>query len=216
MTSDTRSKIAAFFAAFPLRQFDRQQLLIRPEQPLPGVFYLIEGIVDQYDVTPTGNEVVVNIFKPGAFFPMSVALNGTPNDYFFEAGTPVKARLAPSTDAVQFLQDNPDVALDLLKRVYRGTDGVLRRMSHLMGGDARHRLLFEIVNAAYRFGQPQPDGSLLIALSESDLGRQSGLARETVNRTLQALKTTGLVDVTKNGIQVRDVVQLEALLGNAV
>lgn len=216
MASGITGTVADFFVVFPLRTFDRQQLLIRPEQPLPGVFYLLEGLVDQYDVTPAGNEVVVNIFKPGAFFPMSAVLNGTPNEYFFEARTSVKVRVAPPPAVIRFLHDNPEVAFDLLKRVYRGTDGVLRRMSHLMGGDARHRLLFEIVNAAYRFGKMQSDGTLLITLSESNLGRQSGLARETVNRTLQTLKTTGLVDVAKNGIRITDLKQLEALLGNDV
>jgi CRP/FNR family cyclic AMP-dependent transcriptional regulator len=216
MTANITPKVVGFFARYPLRIFDKRQLLIRPEESLPGVFYLVEGRVSEYDVTPVGNEVVVNVFKPGAFFPMSTALNNTPNDYFFEASTKVKAHIAPPADAVQFLQDNPDVALDLLKRVYQGVDGVLRRTAHLMGGDAKHRLLFEILNAAYRFGEPQKNGSLLIPLNESELGRQSGLARETVNRNMQALKKDGLLEVNHTGILVADLKKMEALLGNTV
>lgn len=54
------TKIAHFFTAYPLRTFDARQLLVRPEEPLPGVFYIVEGRVSEYDVTPSGNEVVVN------------------------------------------------------------------------------------------------------------------------------------------------------------
>lgn len=206
-------KVLHFFTAFPLREFSKRQLLIRPGEPLPGVFYVVEGRVSEYDVTPTGNEVVVNVFKPGAFFPMSTALNGTTNDYFFEASTNVKAHVAPPESAVQFLQDNPDVALDLLKRVYGGMDGVLRRMAHLMGGDAKSRLIFELLNAAQRFGEPQPDGSIALSLKEGDLARHSGLARETINRNMQELKAAGLLEVKPAGIALKDLNRLKALLG---
>jgi len=147
---------------------------------------------------------------------MSNVLNDVLNMYFFEAATDVKTHIAPSTAAVQFLQENPDITLDLLRRVYRGTDGLLRRMAHLMGGDAKHRLVFEIVNTGYRFGELQEDGSLHLAFSESELGRLSGLTRETVSRTLKTLKAAGLLKVTRRGISVTNMQRLEALLGDAV
>src|SRR5687767_2658077 len=141
MPDDVKAKVVRFFTQYPLRTFDKREIIVRAETELPGLFYLTEGRVSQYDITSSGNEVVVNVFKPGAFFPMSWAMNDTPNHYFFEASAKVVAHVAPAADAVQFLRDNPDVTLDLLGRVYRGVDGVLRRMAHLMGGDAKTRLL---------------------------------------------------------------------------
>lgn len=214
--SDTATKITDFFSKYPIRTFDKRQLLVRAEESLPGVFFIVEGRVSQYDITSSGNEVVVNVFKPGAFFPMSWAINNTSNPYFFEASTPVTVHIAPATETVQFLKDNPDVMFDLLSRVYRGVDGVLRRMAHLMGGDAKSRLLFELLNAAYRFGEPQANGSILITLRENDLARHSGLARETVNRCIQDLKTAGLVIVTREGITIKNLQQLEGQLGTSL
>lgn len=187
--------------------------MLRPDEPLHDVFYIVEGRVSQYDITPSGNEVVVNVFKPGAFFPMSSALNHPPNPYYFEASTVVKAHVAPPGATVQFLKDNPDVTFDLLSRVYRGVDGVLRRMAHLMGGDAKSRLIFELLNAANRFGDMRPDGSVTLPLKEGDLARHSGLSRETVNRNTQQLKSMGLLEVSHQGMIVKDMRKLEALLG---
>jgi CRP/FNR family cyclic AMP-dependent transcriptional regulator len=212
MTNSTTSKITDFFAHYPLRTFDKRQLIIRAEGTVSSVFYVVEGRVGQYDVARSGNEIFVNAFKPGAFFPMSSVINNVPNDYLFEASTQVVAHEAPAAEVVQFLHDNPDVLFDLLSRVYRGMDGVLRRMAHLMGGNSKSRLLFELLNAAYRFGEPQPDGRLLLPLSEVDLAKHSGLARETVNRSLQSFKTTGLVEVARHGIVLKDVEELETLL----
>lgn len=214
--SDVTEKIISFFQDYPLRTFEKHQIIIRPDSPVTKVFYIVDGRVDQYDITQAGNEVVVNVFKPGAFFPMSSAINATPNPYYFEASTPVRVRIAPVTAAMQFLHDNPDVTFDLLSRVYRGTDGVLRRMAHLMGGDASHRLLFELLNAARRFGEPQKNGSVYIPLKENELATHSGLARETINRHMQQLKSNGLVEVSHTGITITDISKLQMLLGNEV
>ena len=216
MSQNITKKIADFFTTYPLRVFDKQQLIIRAGEMPAHAFYIVEGRVSQYDIAPTGKEVVVNVFKPGAFFPMSAAINATPNQYFFEASTKTVVHVAPATEAVQFLRDNPDVAFDLLSRVYRGVDGVLRRQAHLMGGDAKTRLLFELLNAAQRFGEQQPDGSILISLKEGDLARHSGLTRETVNRDIQDLKAKGAVQVGRHNITVTSIDQLEKLLGDGL
>lgn len=216
MSEDINAKIIRFFTQYPRRTFDKRETIVRAEAELPGVFFLTEGRVSQYDITPSGNEVVVNVFKPGAFFPMSTALNHTPNHYFFEASTKITAHVAPAADAVQFLKDNPDVTFDLLSRVYRGVDGVLRRMAHLMGGDSKSRLLFELLNAAYRFGEAQPNGVIFVGLKEGDLARHSGLARETVNRVLQSLKTAKLVEISRNGMTIKNLRELEDMLGAAL
>lgn len=216
MPTNVQQQVQEFFAQYPTRNFRKGELLIDAEEAPKGVFYILEGRVSQYDITSTGNEVVVNVFKPGAFFPMSWAMNSTANYYFFEASTDVLVREAPAREAIQFLKDNPEVLFDLLARVYRGVDGVLRRMAHLMGGDARTRLIFELLNAAYRFGELQPDGSVLVTLKESDLAKHSGLARETVSRAMKDLKRANLVHITQDGITVKDTKQLEAAIGSDV
>lgn len=209
-------KVSHFFRNYPAKTYGAHQIMIRADEPLEHVYYIIEGRVSQYDIASSGNEVVVNIFKPGAFFPMSTAINNTPNPYFFEASTEVTVRIAPAADVVEFLKNNPDVAFDLLSRVYKGVDGVLRRMAHLMGGNAKSRLAFELINAAYRFGESQDDGSVYVPLTESDIAKHSGLARETVSRAMQELKSADIVRVAQNGIIIGQIAQLEALLGSAL
>ncbi|SRR6266568_2773018 len=212
-TATVKTKVSDFFSTYPTRTFDKRETMLRAEVAITDVFYILEGRVSQYDITLTGNEVVVNVFKTGAFFPMSSAINHTENHYFFEASSPVTVRVAPASDVVEFLQANPDVAFDLLSRVYRGVDGVLRRMAHLMGGDAKSRLTFELLNATYRFGEVRATGAIFVPLKEHDLARQSGLARETVNRVLQSLKNAGLVKIEHGGVTVQSTSQLEQTLG---
>lgn len=215
MSKDIKQIVGNFFENYPLRRFDKGEVLIRPEERLENIFYLVEGSVIQYDISSAGNEVVVNAFKPGAFFPMSLAINHKPNYYYYEASTSVTVRIAPAERIVEFIKEQPDVMFDLLSRVYSGTDGLQRRMAHLMGGNARSRLIFELMNAAYRFGEHTPEGTL-VPLTENDLARRSGLSRETISRAMNKLKTEGFVAVQPSGVIIFDITNLEDLLGSSL
>jgi CRP-like cAMP-binding protein len=125
-------------------------------------------------------------------------------------------RQAPPEDVLAFLRANPDITLNLLSRIYRGTDGILQRILHLMGGDALSRLQFELLNSAYRFGETLTDGTVRLVMTEGDLAKRSGLARETVSRNLQDMKNRGIVTVTQGNIILKDVHWLEGQVDTGV
>lgn len=209
-----RQKIEAFFEGYTTEQFKKGHVLVQADEPLQHIYYLVSGQVIQYDISNKGVKVIVNVFKPGAFFPMSWAINQTPNNYFLETAADSKVKLAPPEAVVNFLKSNPDVTFDLVARVYSGTDGLLRRMAHLMGGSASTRLMFELIVASRRFGRPSLASSILISLHEEELANRAGLTRETVSRELIKLKKLGLVEVDRHHIRITNLAALEELLGD--
>ena len=211
-----REKIETFFAAYPAQKVSKNEVIIQAGSDPAGVFYLVEGAVRQYDITDRGDEVVVNVFKTPAFFPMSWAINRTPNDYFFETTESTTVRRAPADDVVKFLQANPDVTFDLLSRVYKGTDGLLRRLAHLMGGSAHSRLVFEIITECKRFGRIMEEDKYLLPLKEGEIGERAGMSRETVSRGMRELKEAGFIEVTPNGLIITSLSKLETHLGNTL
>jgi len=212
MHKEISDKIIHIFSTYPVQRVSKGQVLIRAGEDPRGVFCLQNGHVQAYDISDKGEKIVVNVFRKGAFFPMSWAINKTPNQYFFEAVTDSTYRRAPAENIVAFLHQNPDVTFDLLSRVYSGTDGLLRRMTHLMGGTARTRLLFELLVQTRRFGIRKDDGSYLIKLNESELAIRAGLSRESVSRGLSNLKH--IVLVSREGIHIHDFPALENELGD--
>lgn len=212
MRSSVQQTIIDFFETYPVRQFSKSHIFIQPHEPLHHIYYLESGLINQYDIASNGNEIIVNVFKPGSFLPMSAIINKSSNRYFFEAATMVTVRIAPAANGLEFLQDNPQVVFDLLRRVYRGTDGLLQRMTHLMGGNAKSRLLFELVTCAQRFSHPAPQNKRLLELTENDLAKLSGLSRETVSRTIQQLKKDGLVEKNPGGIVIADLQKMQEMI----
>jgi CRP/FNR family transcriptional regulator len=203
-----------FFSDYPIVSYGKGEVLLRPGDELTHVHFLVNGSVVQYDISSAGNDVVVNVFKPGAFFPMSLAINHNHNDYFFESASAITFRIATADVVVDFIISHPDICFDLLRRVYSGTDGLLRRMAHLMGGKSQSRLIFELLNASSRFGKQQTETGWLVPLTEKDIAKRSGLSRETVNRAMSTLKKDGLVDVRQGGIFIFDKSKLEAVIGS--
>jgi len=213
MDPEVTLKINEFFSKYPLRSYPKGQIIIFGGEDPDYIYHLVKGKVRQYDISYRGDEVVVNIFKPPAFFPMSYGINRTPNKYFFKTEEPTEIRIANVDETVEFLKSNADVTFDLLSRLYRGTDALLGRIVHLMSGSAKSRLLYELIIECRRFGKESGENSYTLSINEGDLAARSGLSRETVSRAISKLKEENLIELNKQGITVKNLKACEQKIG---
>lgn len=216
MDNNVAKLIDDFFGRYRLRKYPKGQILILNGDDTQYVYYLVSGRVKQYDVTYRGDEMILNTFQPPAFFPMSLVINKTNNPYTFEAETELELRQAPADEVIGFIKDNPEVIFDLLSRVYRGLDGTLGRMAHMMASSAKGRLLFELLIAVRRFGEKISGGGMKLAMNETDLAARAGLTRETVSREMKKLENDGLVSLHSGIITIHNVETLEDKLNKVV
>jgi CRP-like cAMP-binding protein len=209
-------KVQQFFAPYRPKTYKKGEIIIQAGNNPAGVYLLEQGIVSTYTIMKNGTEAVVNLFKPRAFFPMSWAINHTANAFYYQAETTVVCRIAPAPHTVEFLQQNPDVLYDLVSRLYKGMDGLLLRMSYLLAGNKYASIIAELLIVAKRFGQPLPDSNgIQVVINQNDIATQSGMARETVSREMQQLKSKGLITFSNHTLVIHDVNLLEAELAQA-
>lgn len=216
MGSQVTAIIDQHFAQYPKRSYPKGQILVFANESPEHIFYLVKGKVRKYDVSYRGDEIVVNVFKPPVFFPMSWAINRTPNKYFYKTEEPTELHVVPPDDAVAFIREHPEVMFDLLSRVYRGTEGLLGRIVHLVSSTAKSRLIYELIIESRRFGTKQTDGSYVLHTTESDIAARSGLARETVSREMRKLKDQKLVTLDNTGLIVHDLSALKKAGGQEI
>jgi CRP-like cAMP-binding protein len=214
MTPQILQRVEDFFENYRPREYTKGEIIIFPGDPLSGLYYLSRGSVRQYDISKRGVDLVVNIFVPPAFFPMSLVLNDYTNEYFFNAATPVVVRRAPFDDVLAFIKRENDVALELLARAHRRLDIMMRRQTLMMASSASTRLAYELILSCHSFGERHNDGTYTIRLSETELAARVGLARETVSRQIHELKDRGIVRLTNEHIDVVDLKQLESGLAD--
>lgn len=202
-------KIELFFTQFKYQKYKKGELLLRTDEQPSGVFYLKKGTVKMYLISNKGDEVVLNIFKPISFFPISWVINNTQNMYYYESMSEVEVWKAPKEHVRNMLKTNSDVLYDLISRIYRGVDGVLQRMAYLMSGEAYTRLITELLILTKRFGKKNANGELVLTVTEKDLGTQIGMTRETVSREMKRLKENNIISFSSGQITISDINKLE-------
>ncbi|MCL4418167.1 MAG: Crp/Fnr family transcriptional regulator [Actinobacteria bacterium] len=215
MDEEVVKKIDKFFKQFKNQTYRKGEILIRPDDDPTGIFYLTKGYVKEYAITKKGDEIMLNIFRPISYFPMSWAINNTPNEHFYEAMTELSVWKAPRNDVLAFIKSEPDVLYDLISRVYRGMDGLLMRMTYLMAGNAYSRLIMELVIQTKRLGKKEGK-TYKLQLSEKEIAAESGMTRETVSREMKILKKKGLVTFLKKTLIIKDLHALEKELSEEV
>lgn len=205
-------KVYDYFSQFPHRTYPKGQILIFADENPQHILYLVKGKVRKYDVSYRGDELVVNVFKPGAFFPMSWALIHNANNFFYKTEEESEFHLVPTDKALAFLEANPDVMLDLLSRLYRGMEGVLGRLVHLMAGSAKNRLAYELLIECKRFGKKDESGAIKLKITETDLAARTGLTRETVSREMQKFKDKKILSLESKALIIINLPALETEL----
>lgn len=210
------AKVHSFFESYPQRSYPKGKIIIFAGENPEKIFYLLSGRVVKYDTSYKGDEIIVNDYVPPAFFPVSYTLNKTYNPFFYQTTIASSFHIAPHEDVMTFLHANPDVAIDLLSRVYRGLDGILGRLVHIMSGSAKDRITYELLLESRRYGTPLEDGSYQLSLREKDIAARTGLSRETVSRELAVLKQQDVARSERRTIRILDITKLETILRKSI
>lgn len=210
---DQPTDFEQFLSQYPLRRYTKGRILISPDEEMTHIFFLEAGRVRKYDVTRFRDKVVISVLSAPILLPLSWALNKTPNLYYFETLTAVDVRRIPTDDINAYIKADPDLAYTLLKQVYSGLENTQRRVVYLTRGNARSRLLFELLIEARRSGEQQADGSYVITVSETDLAERAGLSRETISREFaKVFKLSDVCERQGRSIIIHDLHALDEML----
>ncbi len=183
---------------------------MRPGDEPQGVYFLKKGFVRLYSLSLKGEELTLIIFKPETFFPISWVVNNSVNAYYLEAMTRADLWKAPREELLKFLQENPDVFIDYVRRIAVRMDGLLNRMEYLAFGTAYAKVASILMILSDRFGQKDGYKVLVeVPLTHSGIASLVGVTRETASIELKKLEKKGLISYKKRQILVNNIVRLK-------
>jgi CRP-like cAMP-binding protein len=212
MVTSFLSTISAFFEPYRPIRYDKGQVFLLEGEKSDYAYYLVEGRVKVYTVSYRGDEVILHVYKPYDFFPLSHVLNQTTNNYIYEADTETVVRRAPIDKVRKLLNAHPAVTLELLRQSYDYINDFLDKQSLLMAGSARRRLLYELVILCRYFSTEDSDDRYVLDIREKQLAARTGLSRETINREVKELKNEKVITLTHRQIIVSHINNLEQKL----
>lgn len=214
MSSKIINKLNNFFKKYSFQTYKKGEVLIRPGDLVPGIFYLKKGTVRQYSLSKDGDDQTLTIYKPESFFPLMFAINKIRNTYFFDAASDLELWKAPNEDVLVFLKENPDVMYDLVSRLYQGMHGLLSRIEYLMYGTAYLKVIFTLLNLSYRFGEEnRVTNNISLHITHRDIASLSGLRKETISREIAKLQKKNIIQNKNHLVIIKDITKLHNELG---
>jgi CRP/FNR family transcriptional regulator len=210
MHAPVKDKLVKFFSQFTPFDVERGTTLIAGNEEPDAIFLLQDGVVRQYSVTKDGEELTLNLYKPVSYFPMVWAMNKLPNRYYFETVSEAKGFKAPKKDVLDFVKDDAEILYDLASRFGMGLYAMLNRLENIMTGDAYAKIIYTLLNAAYRLGNRRVNTIVIpLQVTHRELATIGGVARETASRELKKLEQKGLITYNVSSIIINDVQKLE-------
>lgn len=205
-----------FFQKYTRMKYKKGEVILRAEDTPQGVFYLKKGYIRQYMVAESGAMLMLHIFKPNSFFPMTWALNDTANIYYYEAMTAVEVWRAPREAVKEFMHEYPAVVYNLAQRLLLGIVGLRRRMEYLVMDNAYDKTLLLLLYLAQNLGDKEGAGVVLpVPVTHREISAWIGTTRETASLQVETLKKRGLISYRKRQMVIPSLKNLEKELGKS-
>ncbi len=175
------------------------------------VLLLEEGIVEISVVSLNGRKSILNLVEPYDIIGEIALLDNEPRSASAVAKTDVSGIVLSRKTMMDFLGDNPQACFEIIhtlcKRVRNTSD--LYEAQSLPNANAR--LARCILRLAEKWGERTTGGAIRVTqqLSQTELGEISGIARENVNRYLNAWTKSAILRFDKGFVTVIDKEQLE-------
>jgi CRP/FNR family transcriptional regulator, cyclic AMP receptor protein len=194
------------------RHFARGATIVHQGE-VPGRVVVIErGYAKVNAMTEDGKEVVLAFRGPGDVIGEVAALSGLPRSATVRAIEPIDAIAVPVGDFEAWLEQQPRVALELLKVVIERLREADRQQFEFAAYQTLGRVARRLVELAERFGEPCDEGvRISLRISQEELAGWAGASREATSKALHDLREIGLVDTERRRFTVRSVERLRDL-----
>ncbi|MCR4346646.1 MAG: Crp/Fnr family transcriptional regulator [Sulfuricaulis sp.] len=191
---------------------DAGKTLFRQGQAAERFYFLREGLVKLFRMSPEGDEKIIEIMRPGETFAEAVMFMGNQGRY------PVNAEAINESRVYAFEQK---VFLNLLRESNEATFGLLGSMSrrlHMLVNqiesltlqNATYRLVAYLLEQIPRDVKTSPEVQL--TTPKGVIASRLAIQPETLSRILAKLRQGGLIEVHGNHITIRDVQALRNLV----
>lgn len=184
---------------------------------MPGdtkhVFMIENGFIRAYNINNLGDEFTHIIYTAFDMFPAYRVFDEDPHMHY-EALSNCTIYALPRTTLAQAVRTDLQISHSLLRVTSTQARIFSDRVHNLEFRHAPDRVVYRLVIMATRFGEQQPDGSYYIEapISQPVIASMVNASRESVSRTMEALKVDGLIEYNSRHITIYDLAALRARL----
>ena len=193
-----------------VRSLPRGRYLFRQGDSVLGFFVVRLGLINVHRLSAEGREQIVHLLRPGESFAERAVIS--------ETGYPANARavqdseviLIPIDDFRRHQKDRPDLAWRMLASMSHHLRSLVATLEGLRITDVETRLIHWLLQHCASSESLTPV-EIDLGMSKTDLARELATRRETLSRTLQRLKSRGLLTVKTRTVVVNNPSELQSI-----
>ena len=184
------------------RLYRKNATIFYEGDPGEGFHYLKTGKVKIIKMTDDGREHIINILSPGDLFAEVLLFNNQAYPATAIAVEDSQVGVIKNSDLEKLILRNNELALQLIKALSQRLLFAQGKIKNLALHDVTARTAETLLDLGHKHGKELPNGHIRITLdmSRQDLAALVGTTRETVTRTLSALKKDKLIDFDTHAI----------------
>lgn len=183
------------------------------EGDAPRHFYtIVRGRVKIFKLTPTGKDVILEIFGAGDPFGAVAVFKERPFPATAEALEDTVCIVIPRNDFFRLLERHPSLVRGLLLGLTQRLVELTNRIAELAGGRVEPRFARLFLKLARDMGREEDDGVFIsMPLSRQELADLTGTTVETCIRIMSRWHREEIVATEDDGFRVLNVEALEAI-----
>lgn len=176
----------------------KQQIYVEGQRP-KAVYYILSGRIKTSKVSDTGKELITNILSKGDFIGYTYVLENINYAERAEVLDDVEVMAIPKEDFLTLIAANTLIARQFVKII---ANNVLEKEESLLNiayNSLRKRVAYQLIQMLDKFRTDTP-GTSEVRLSRHNLAQLTGIATESLIRTLSDFKAEKLVNIKSGSI----------------
>jgi len=186
--------------------------LFRHGQPAERFFFVHDGLVKLFRLSPDGGEKIIEIIRPGETFAEAVMFMGPQGRYPVSAAAVADSVLLAFSQKsyLGLLRESPDLCFGLLASMSRRLHMLVNQIDSLTLQNATNRLVAYLLEQIPAGVKASPEVQL--TTPKSAIASRLAIQPETLSRILARLRDGGFIDVQGAHITMRDIDALRKLV----
>ncbi len=208
----------AIYAKSEYRNYKKGEYVFRDGEDGPfNIGCVMSGRLRILIKSREGKELLPSLIEKGEIFGEMSAFDGMPRAVDVVADEPSTVMVLKYDDFVPLLLACPEAALAMLRITCRRMRTYVRTVELIALQNVKQKLVRHLLHLAQDYGARMDDGSIVIdsRLSQSDIGLQIGISRESVNKHLNSLAEAGFLAHGGESITLCDVEGLKQTISVA-
>ena len=179
-----------------IKKYEKNSLIINEGSTSLYFYYLLEGELSVYNLTPEGKEFLQHKVKENNFFGEPAVLLEKPFPGTVEVTSEfAKILRIKRENFLQYLKNNPDQSLEFTKSIAEKSIIKSNSLKNIVFLNPEDRIIKQLND--YKEGK---DEKIIIELTRKELSNMTGLRIETIIRTIKKMEKDGKLQIVNGKV----------------